>query len=89
MPFRDAYRIVGAEVTAQLDRHNVLPVESKEQLTERLRVRSHLGGAGNTGIEQDTQHVQQIQEQWLHRKATFETTIAQLVGISATKLKKE
>ena len=32
MAFRDAYRIVGAEVTALLDRHETLPVESQEQL---------------------------------------------------------
>ena len=45
LPFRDAYRIVGAEVTAQLDRQQALPVESQEQLLQRLAARSHLGGA--------------------------------------------
>src|SRR6059058_5692311 len=43
LPFRDAYRIVGAEVTALLDRRQPLPVESREQLVERLATRNHLG----------------------------------------------
>src|SRR5712692_9206434 len=47
LPFRDAYRIVGAEVTAQLDRHMPLPVESQDQLVKRLSARDHLGGGGN------------------------------------------
>src|SRR2546430_2122614 len=47
MPFRDAYRIVGAEVLAQLDRNVPFPVEGQEQLVDRLKVRNHLGGAGN------------------------------------------
>ena len=89
MPFRDAYRIVGAEVTAQLDRHNTLPVESLEQLVERLNARSHLGGAGNIGIEQASERVQQVQAQWQQRTTTFETTIEQLVGIPTTQLVKE
>ncbi len=79
MPFRDAYRIVGAEVTAQLDRHNTLPVESLDQLVERLNARSHLGGAGNIGIEQASERLQQVQAKWQQRAATFETTIEQLV----------
>ena len=89
MPFRDAYKIVGAEVTAQLDRHNALPVESLEQLQERLQARSHLGGAGNPGIEQTQQRVQQAQEQWQQRTTTFEQTIERLVGIPATQFVKE
>ncbi len=89
MPFRDAYRIVGAEVTAQLDRHNALPVESLDQLVERLNTRSHLGGAGNLGIEQASQHVQQAQEQWQQRTKVFETTIEQLVGMPVAHLVKE
>src|SRR6266849_1922311 len=52
LPFRDAYRIVAAEVTARLDRHLPIPVESQEQLSERLAARSHLGGAGNLGLTQ-------------------------------------
>ena len=39
LPFRDAYRIVGAEVMAQLDRQQSLPVESQEQLLQRLAAR--------------------------------------------------
>ncbi len=89
MPFRDAYRIVGAEVTAQLDRHKALPVESLEQLVERLNARSHLGGAGNTGIEQASERVQQAQSQWQQRATTFEKTIEQLVGLPTAQLVKE
>lgn len=89
MPFRDAYRIVGAEVTAQLDRHKALPVESPEQLVKRLQARNHLGGAGNIGIEQAMQRVQQVQAQWQQRATTFETTIAQLVEMPITQLIKE
>src|SRR5215469_3810733 len=33
LPFRDAYRIVAAEVTARLDRRLPMPVESQEQLS--------------------------------------------------------
>ncbi|GAC1459859.1 MAG: argininosuccinate lyase [Ktedonobacteraceae bacterium] len=89
MPFRDAYRIVGAEVTAQLDRHNALPVESLEQLVERLQTRSHLGGAGNIGIEQAADRVQQAQAQWQQRTTMFETTIAQLVDMPTAQFVKE
>ncbi len=89
MPFRDAYKIVGAEVTAQLDRHKALPVESLEQLHERLKARSHLGGAGNAGIEQAQQRIQQVQEQWQQRTTSFEQAIERLVGIPATQSMKE
>jgi len=89
MPFRDAYRIVGAEVTAQLDRHNTLPVESREQLVERLNARSHLGGAGNIGIEQALQRVQQAQAQWQQRMNTFKTAIEQLIGMPMVQFAKE
>ncbi len=89
MPFRDAYRIVGAEVTAQLDRHNTLPVESLEQLVERLNARSHLGGAGNLGLKQASERVQQAQAQWHQRTTTFETTIEHLVGLPTAQLMKE
>src|ERR1700730_1078929 len=51
MPFRDAYRVVGAEVTAQLEGKQALPIESEEQLVKRLAARSHVGGAGNLGLD--------------------------------------
>jgi len=89
MPFRDAYRIVGAEVTAQLDRQNTLPVESLEQLVERLQARNHVGGAGNMGIEHTLQRVRQAQAQWQQRTTAFETTIEQLVGMPAAHSGKE
>ena len=80
MPFRDTYRIVGAEVTALLDRHEDLPVESEEQLIERLKARSHLGGAGNLGLEQSQQRLVDAQTIWNERAATFTTTIQHLIG---------
>jgi argininosuccinate lyase len=80
MPFRDAYRIVGAEVTAQLDRHIPFPVETQEQLVERLKARSHLGGAGNLGLEQSQQRLEQAQKSWNERGNTFKQAIQQLVG---------
>ncbi len=80
MPFRDAYRIVGAEVMAQLDRHIPLPVESQEQLVARLKARSHLGGAGNPGFEQAQQRLQGTQAAWQERAAVFKHAIGQLVG---------
>jgi len=80
LPFRDAYRIVGAEVLAQLDRKMPLSAESQEQLVERLKARSHLGGAGNVGIEEDRTHLQQIQQAWQERIDHFTTAIQHLVG---------
>ncbi len=80
MPFRDTYRIVGAEVTALLDRHEDLPVESEEQLLERLKARSHLGGAGNLGLDLSHQRLADAQMTWNQRITTFTTTIQQLIG---------
>jgi argininosuccinate lyase len=84
LPFRDAYRIVGAEVTAQLDRHEPLPVESQEQLVARLHARNHMGGAGNLGLEQDRARLQQTQQTWQERQAHFETAIERLVDSNNT-----
>jgi argininosuccinate lyase len=78
MPFRDAYRIVGAEVTAQLDRRKPFPVESHEQLLERLKARSHLGGAGNLGLEQSYNRLEAVQSAWKERRTHFEETIQKL-----------
>src|SRR6266478_5064841 len=80
MPFRDAYRIVGAEVTAQLDRHLPLPVESQEQLAERLAARSHLGGAGNLGLAQAQERLAEARADWEQRKETFTAARQKLVG---------
>jgi argininosuccinate lyase len=80
LPFRDAYRIVGAEVTAQLDRHLPLPVESQEQLAERLAARSHLGGAGNLGLAQAQERLEEARADWEKRKETFTAAIQELVG---------
>ncbi len=80
LPFRDAYRIVGAEVTAQLDRQMPLPVESQEQLVKRLSARDHLGGAGNLGLVQLHNQLEHIHAVWEERAETFRETIEQLVG---------
>lgn len=79
MAFRDTYRIVGAEVTALLDRHEDLPVESQEQLVARLKARSHLGGAGNLGLEQAQKRLEDAQATWDQRTTTFTTIIQQLI----------
>ena len=81
LPFRDAYRIVGAEVTAQLDRHAQLPVESQEQLVKRLAARSHLGGAGNLRLAQVHNQLDQTEAIWEQRAETFAAAIEKLVGI--------
>ncbi|GHO44960.1 argininosuccinate lyase [Ktedonospora formicarum] len=80
LPFRDAYRIVGKEVTAQLDSKTPFPVESKEQLVERLHARNHLGGAGNLGIEQAQQRLEQAQTTWKQKAQAFQQAIQTLVG---------
>jgi argininosuccinate lyase len=84
LPFRDAYRIVGAEVLAQLDQHsghNVpFPTESQEQLVNRLKARNHLGGAGNPGLEQAHQRLQQTEQSWQEQATAFKIAIQQLVG---------
>jgi argininosuccinate lyase len=80
MPFRDAYRIVGAEVTAQLDRRKPFPVESQEQLQERLKARSHLGGAGNLGLEQSYSRLAAVQGIWQERATRFDETIQRLIA---------
>ena len=67
-------------MTALLDRHQDLPVESQEQLVERLKVRNHLGGAGNLGLEQAQQRLEDAQNIWNQRTTTFTTTIQQLIG---------
>src|SRR5437660_3904400 len=80
LPFRDAYRIVGEEVTEQLDRHLPLPLESQEQLAERLAARSHLGGAGNLGLAKTQKQLEKVKSIWEARKKTFMQTIDKLVG---------
>jgi argininosuccinate lyase len=64
-------------------------VESLESLIERLKSRNHLGGAGNLGLEQISERLQQAQVQWQQRTSTFETTIEQLVGLPTTRFAKE
>ncbi len=80
IPFRDAYRIVGKEVTAQLDRHESLPVESQEQLVARLHARNHLGGAGNIGLDLSEKRLAEAQTIWQQRATLFKQAIQQLVG---------
>src|SRR5437660_12633487 len=80
IPFRDAYRIVGKEVTEQLDRHLPFPLESQEQLAERLAARSHLGGSGNLGLAKTQKHLEDVKSVWHERAETFKTAIDKLVG---------
>lgn len=89
MPFRDAYRVVGAEVTAQLDRHKSLLVESRDQLVARLRARNHLGGAGNLRLEQVQQQLENAQAVWKDRAITFKRAIQQLVRADNVKVMEE
>ncbi len=79
LPFRDAYRIVAAEVTAQLDRQQLPPNESHEQLKERLAARNHLGGAGNLGLEQTQQQLEQAKQVWQEQVEHFTMAIRKLV----------
>ena len=80
MAFRDAYRIVGAEVTTQLDSHIPLPVESQEQLVARLQARNHLGGPGNPGLSLAQQRLHSARQVWQEHAATFKLAIQQLAG---------
>lgn len=89
MPFRDAYRLVGQQVLAQLDQHTPLPVESQEQLVTRLHTRSHLGGAGNPGFELNRQRLASTQESWQQRATAFKTAIQKLVGDTNTQILEE
>jgi len=79
LPFRDAYRIVGTEVTAQLDRHLPFPGESQEQLAKRLAARSHLGGAGNLGLQEVQKQLEEARIVWDRRTETFMAAIQKLV----------
>jgi argininosuccinate lyase len=85
--FRDAYRIVGKEVTAKIDEaraaNQALPGENLAELVERLRARKHLGGAGNLGLDQTQQHLAQIEQTWQERADTFNGAIEQLVAMES------
>ncbi|HEY0755594.1 MAG TPA: argininosuccinate lyase [Ktedonobacteraceae bacterium] len=85
MTFRDAYRIVGTEVTAKIDEAcatgQPLPGESLAELVERLHARSHLGGAGNLGLQQTEQQLAQVENIWQERSLHFTTAIEKLVGM--------
>jgi argininosuccinate lyase len=109
IPFRDAYRMVGVQVLAQLDQHgdqqsdqNIdqhcdqhnncsasLPAESQEQLIERLKARSHLGGAGNLGLDLAHQRLEQAKQLWQAQTTAFQTAIQQLVGTHNISLTEE
>ncbi len=86
LPFRDAYRMVGSEVLAQLDRKEPLPVESLEQLQGRLKARSHLGASGNPGFDQSYLRLHQAQEQWHNQAVAFQTAIQKLAGMDTIHL---
>jgi argininosuccinate lyase len=80
MAFRDAYRLVGTEVTAQLDKGIRPPAESLEQLVARLQARKHLGAPGNPGLGQAYQCLQAARQAWNEKAAAFTYAIQQLVG---------
>src|SRR5579883_2934760 len=85
IPFRDAYRIVGKEVTAKIDEARTagqpLPSESLGQLIERLHARTHLGGAGNLGLEQAYARLAASEKTWQNRSEQFATAIEKLVDM--------
>ncbi len=89
IPFRDAYRMVGSEVLAQLDRNVPLPTESQEQIVERLHTRNHQGAPGNPGLELAQQRLIQAQRTWQAHADTFKTTIQKLVGSSTIHILEE
>ena len=81
--FREAYRIIGREVTAKIDELQAagqpLPAESTEELVKRLHARAHLGGAGNLGLDQAYKQLAQVEKAWQTRSEHFTGTIKQLV----------
>ncbi len=81
LPFRDAYRIVAAEVSAQLERKLPFKTESQEQLIERLKARSHSGGAGNLGLDRLYENLDIVEEKWNEKTEQFEAAIAALVSL--------
>jgi argininosuccinate lyase len=80
VPFRDAYRMVGTEIIALLDSGQPLPVESQEQLGQRLVARSHLGGSGNLGLAQAHSRLEEVEATWQKRFETFTAAIQKLIG---------
>ena len=81
IPFRDAYRVVGKEITALLDSGQPLPAESQEQLIKRLAVRSHVGGSGNLGLAQVHNQLEEVEAVWKKRAETFTAAIQKLIEI--------
>lgn len=83
--FRDAYRIVGKEVTAKIDEVRAagqpLPTESLAELVQRLHARSHLGGSGNLGLAQTNQQLSNVEKIWQARSERFAATIEKLMGM--------
>jgi argininosuccinate lyase len=88
IPFRDAYRIVGKEVTAKIDAARAagqpLPTESLSELVQRLHARNHLGGSGNLGLEQTAQQLSNVEKIWQARSEQFAAAITRLVDMYAS-----
>ena len=80
LPFRDAYRIVAAEITAQLERKQPFKAEGQEQLIERLKARSHTGGAGNLGLSWLYEKLNDVEQNWREKTEKFEAAIKALVS---------
>lgn len=85
IPFRDAYRVVGKEVTAKIDATRAegkpLPSETLDELVQRLHARNHLGGAGNLGLELAKARLEEVEKAWQERSDAFTAAIEQLVGM--------
>ncbi len=85
IPFRDAYRIVGKEVTVRIDAAlssgQALPTESLAELVTRLHARTHLGGTGNLRLAETRQKLNQVETLWQERSDMFTSTIDQLIGM--------
>ena len=87
--FREAYRLVGQEVTAKIDELQAagqpLPSESLEELVKRLHAREHLGASGNLGLEQIQGQLEQVEKDWQTRLEHFTGAIDKLISLFADK----
>jgi argininosuccinate lyase len=75
MPFRDAYRTVAADPTAQ----------AIGDLESRLRARTLMGGPGNLGLPATRARLAQESAAWHARQVRFEAAIAALTHPIVTK----
>jgi argininosuccinate lyase len=74
-PFRDAYRLVAGDPTAQ----------DPGDLDARLRARAHQGAPGNLGLSTTRARLADTRADWQARRAHFEDAVAALTHTTATK----